>query len=83
MRVHGSLNARTSSLRCELVTGARLAQAISASRFGGPHCLPAKKLRLAFISKGDIPPDGLQPHTDTLREFPYLGTPHAASAEQA
>jgi Domain of unknown function (DUF4331) len=39
--------------------------------------------RLAFISKGDIPPDGLQPHTDTLREFPYLGTPHPGSAEQA
>ena len=32
--------------------------------------------RLAFLSKGDIPPDGLQPHTDTLKEFPYLGTPH-------
>jgi Domain of unknown function (DUF4331) len=33
--------------------------------------------RLAFLSKGDIPPTGLKPHTDTLREFPYLGTPHA------
>ena len=32
--------------------------------------------RLAFLSKGDIPPDGLKPHTDTLSEFPYLGTPH-------
>jgi hypothetical protein len=32
--------------------------------------------RLAFLSKGDIPPDGLKPHTDVLREFPYLGTPH-------
>ena len=32
--------------------------------------------RLAFLSKGDIPPDGLKPHTDTLTEFPYLGTPH-------
>jgi hypothetical protein len=32
--------------------------------------------RLAFLSKGDIPPDGLKPHTDTLNEFPYLGTPH-------
>jgi hypothetical protein len=32
--------------------------------------------RLSFLSKGDIPPDGLRPHTDTLREFPYLGTPH-------
>jgi hypothetical protein len=31
--------------------------------------------RLAFISKGEIPPDGLKPHTDLLQEFPYLGTP--------
>jgi hypothetical protein len=34
--------------------------------------------RLAFLSKGDIPPTGLSPHTDTLTEFPYLGTPHPA-----
>jgi hypothetical protein len=34
--------------------------------------------RLAFLSKGDIPPSGLKPHTDVLREFPYLGTPHPA-----
>ena len=32
--------------------------------------------RLAFLSKGDIPPSGLKPHTDILREFPYIGTPH-------
>jgi hypothetical protein len=32
--------------------------------------------RLAFLSKGDIPPDGLKPHTDILKEFPYIGTPH-------
>jgi len=32
--------------------------------------------RLAFLSKGDIPPTGLAPHADTLTEFPYLGTPH-------
>jgi hypothetical protein len=32
--------------------------------------------RLRFLSKGDIPPSGLAPHTDTLTEFPYLGTPH-------
>ena len=36
--------------------------------------------RLAFLSKGDIPPSGLSPHTDTLDEFPYLGTPHPANA---
>jgi len=33
--------------------------------------------RLAFLSKGDIPPTGLKPHTDVLKAFPYLGTPHA------
>ena len=32
--------------------------------------------RLAFLSKGDIPPSGLKPHTDILKEFPYIGTPH-------
>jgi hypothetical protein len=32
--------------------------------------------RLAFLSKGDIPPSGLRPHTDLLNEFPYIGTPH-------
>jgi Domain of unknown function (DUF4331) len=32
--------------------------------------------RLAFLSRGEIPPDGLSPHTDLLEEFPYLGTPH-------
>ncbi len=32
--------------------------------------------RLAFLSKGDIPSDGLKPHTDILKEFPYIGTPH-------
>lgn len=31
--------------------------------------------RLSFLSKGDIPPTGLSPHTDTLDVFPYLGTP--------
>ena len=35
--------------------------------------------RLAFLSKGEIPPDGLRPHTDLLDEFPYLGTPHPAA----
>jgi hypothetical protein len=32
--------------------------------------------RLAFLSKGDIPPTGLSPHIDILPEFPYMGTPH-------
>jgi Domain of unknown function (DUF4331) len=34
--------------------------------------------RLAFLSKGDIPPTGLSPHTDLLSEFPYIGNPHRA-----
>ena len=32
--------------------------------------------RLSFLSKGDIPPTGLKPHTDILGSFPYLGNPH-------
>jgi hypothetical protein len=32
--------------------------------------------RLDFLTKGEVPPPGLSPHTDTLEEFPYLGTPH-------
>jgi len=33
--------------------------------------------RLAFLTKGECPPTGLSPHTDTLAEFPYLGPPHS------
>jgi hypothetical protein len=33
--------------------------------------------RLAFLTKGDCPPSGLSPHTDTLTEFPYLGPPRS------
>jgi hypothetical protein len=36
--------------------------------------------RLSFLSKGDIPPTGLQPHSDLLNEFPYLGNPHPKTA---
>lgn len=32
--------------------------------------------RLAFLTKGECPPSGLSPHTDTLDKFPYLGPPH-------
>lgn len=32
--------------------------------------------RLASLTKGDCPPSGLRPHTDTLEVFPYLGPPH-------
>ncbi len=35
--------------------------------------------RLAFLTKGDAPPTGLTPHTDTLDRFPYLGPPHPTS----
>jgi hypothetical protein len=35
--------------------------------------------RLAFLTKGDCPPSGLAPHTDTLAVFPYLGNPHPAN----
>jgi len=34
--------------------------------------------RLAFLTKGEVPPTGLRPHTDTLDAFPYLGNPHPA-----
>ena len=33
--------------------------------------------RLAFLTKNQCPPTGLKPHTDILKEFPYIGTPHA------
>lgn len=32
--------------------------------------------RLNFLTKGDCPPSGLAPHSDTLDVFPYLGPPH-------
>ena len=32
--------------------------------------------RLAFLTKNECPPTGLKPHTDTLKEFPYIGNPH-------
>jgi len=33
--------------------------------------------RIAFLTKSQCPPTGLKPHTDILKEFPYLGTPHS------
>jgi Domain of unknown function (DUF4331) len=36
--------------------------------------------RLSFLSKGEIPPDGLAPHTDILEEFPFIGTPHSSTS---
>ena len=38
----------------------------------------AMHYRLDFLTKGEVPPPGLSPHTDTLDDFPYLGTPHPA-----
>ncbi len=35
--------------------------------------------RLAFLTKGECPPSGLSPHSDTLDEFPYLGPPHTVT----
>jgi hypothetical protein len=32
--------------------------------------------RVACLTKGACPPTGLKPHTDTLKQFPYIGTPH-------
>ena len=36
--------------------------------------------RVAFLTKNECPPTGLKPHTDVMREFPYLGTPHSKSS---
>src|SRR6266480_655105 len=33
--------------------------------------------RIAFLTKNQCPPTGLKPHSDILKEFPYLGTPHS------
>jgi hypothetical protein len=34
-------------------------------------------VRVAFLTKNEAPPTGLNPHADTLGSFPYLGNPHA------
>jgi hypothetical protein len=36
--------------------------------------------RIAFSTKNQCPPTGLKPHTDILKEFPYMGTPHSKSS---
>jgi hypothetical protein len=33
-------------------------------------------VRVAFLTKNEAPPTGLEPHTDILGTFPYLGAPH-------
>jgi hypothetical protein len=35
--------------------------------------------RIAFLAKNQCPPSGLKPHTDILKEFPYIGAPHSKS----
>ena len=37
-------------------------------------------IRVGFLTKGEAPPTGLTPHTDTLGTFPYLGEPHPKEA---
>jgi hypothetical protein len=37
--------------------------------------------RLAFLTKNECPPTGLKPHTDILKDFPYIGTPHVKSGQ--
>jgi hypothetical protein len=32
--------------------------------------------RMAALSNGKAPGDGLKPHTDLRNQFPYLGLPH-------
>jgi hypothetical protein len=32
--------------------------------------------RIAFLTKGPCSPTGRKSHTDILKEFPYIGTPH-------
>jgi hypothetical protein len=33
--------------------------------------------RFAWMTNGKVPPDGLEPHSDMLAEFPYLGPPNS------
>jgi hypothetical protein len=40
-------------------------------------------IRMAFLTYGRVTSDGVEPHDDYLREFPFLGVPNAqASGEQ-
>jgi hypothetical protein len=36
--------------------------------------------RFAWLTHGKVPPTGLKPHNDLLREFPYLGPPNPEPA---
>jgi hypothetical protein len=34
-------------------------------------------VRLAWLTKGKVPPTGLRPHDDLLADFPYVGPPNS------
>jgi hypothetical protein len=36
--------------------------------------------RIAFLTNNQCPLTGLKPHTDMLKEFPYMGTPHSKNS---
>jgi hypothetical protein len=35
---------------------------------------------IGMVTRGRVATDGVDPHTDLLDEFPYLGAPHAERA---
>ena len=37
---------------------------------------PIGSKAVAILRQRGYPPTGLKPHTDILKEFPYIGTPH-------
>ena len=40
-------------------------------------------VRMAFLTRGRVTSDGVEPHDDYLDEFPFLGLPHAQAPGQA
>jgi hypothetical protein len=39
-------------------------------------------IRMAFLTDGQVTSDGVEPHDDYLREFPFLGVPNAEPASE-
>ena len=39
-------------------------------------------IRMAFLTYGEVTSDGVEPHDDYLREFPFLGVPNAQPASE-
>jgi hypothetical protein len=39
-------------------------------------------IRMAFLTYGQVTSDGVEPHDDYLREFPFLGVPNAQPASE-